>query len=70
MIIDIKIGTGFNFITSHKRKQTGPISKSVVTLSKNADSNAVNKHKQFISGQTFPFVICENQTPTNEISPN
>lgn len=58
MIIDISMGTGFNFITSHKRKETGPINKSVVTLSRNADTTAVNKHKQFIKGQTRPFVIC------------
>lgn len=42
----------------HKRKDTGPINSSVVTLSRKADTKAVNKHRQLISGQTRPFVIC------------
>lgn len=58
-IIDTSIGTGFNCSTSHKRIETGPINRSVVTLSRRADKNAVNKHKQFISGHVLPFVICE-----------
>lgn len=57
MIIDIKIGTGFNSITSHKRMVTGVINKTVVTLSRNDDITAVNTQRQFIKGQTRPFVI-------------
>lgn len=57
IIIDIRIGTGFNCITSHNRIVTGVISKTVVTLSRNDDIIAVNKHKQFIRGQIRPFVI-------------
>lgn len=59
--IDINIGTGFNCITSHKRIVTGVISSTVVTLSKNDDTSAVNKHKQFIRGHTCPLVIYSNR---------
>ena len=59
MTIDMRIGTGFSSMTSHKRMVTGVISKTVVTLSKNEERIAVKKHKQLISGQTFPLVICK-----------
>lgn len=49
--IDIKIGTGFNCITSHKRIVTGVINKTVVTLSRNDENSAVKMHKQLINGQ-------------------
>ena len=55
--VDIRIGTGFNCITSHSRMVTGVMRSTVVTLSRNDDIIAENKHKQFISGQIFPFVI-------------
>jgi hypothetical protein len=58
--MDIRIGTGFNSITSHRRIVTGVISNTVVTLSKNDDKTAVNRQRQFMSGQTFPLVICMN----------
>lgn len=41
---------------------TGVIRSTVVTLSKNDDITAVNKHKQLISGQTFPLVIYTKNT--------
>lgn len=44
--MDIRIGMGFSLTISHKRIETGAISSRVVTLSKIADKNAVNKHKQ------------------------
>lgn len=55
--MDIKIGTGFSSMTSHKRIVTGVINKTVVTLSKNDERMAVNRHKQLINGHTFPLVI-------------
>lgn len=57
MTIDIKIGTGFSCITSHKRIVTGVINKTVVTLSRNDDKIAVNKHRQLINGHIRPLVI-------------
>lgn len=57
MTIDIRIGTGLSSITSHSRIVTGVISKTVVTLSKNDDKTAVNRHRQLTRGQTFPLVI-------------
>lgn len=36
---------------------TGVINNTVVTLSKNEDNTAVNKHRQLTKGHTFPLVI-------------
>lgn len=57
IIMDIRIGTGFNCITSHSRIVTGVINRTVVTLSRKEDITAVNRHRQLMRGQIFPFVI-------------
>lgn len=55
--VKIKIVTGFNSITSHRRIVTGVIRRIVVTLSSTEDTTPVNKQRHVISGQIFPPVI-------------
>lgn len=57
MTANIRIGTGFNSMTSHNLMVTGVMRRIVVTLSKKDDKIAVKRHKQIINGQTRPFVI-------------
>ena len=57
MTMDIKIGTGFRPITSHRRIVTGVMSSTVVTLSKKEDMMAVNRQRQLMSAHVFPLVI-------------
>ena len=57
MISTIKNGTGLISSILHTVKVTGPISKTVVTLSKNADNTAVIRQNNTIIIQGLPFAI-------------
>lgn len=57
MTIVINTGTGLRPITSASLIVIGVISRTVVTLSKNADKRAVKRARQFMRGHTCPFVI-------------
>lgn len=53
----MRIGTGFNSITSQSLIVTGVIKRIVVTLSKIDETTAVKTERQMINGHTFPLVI-------------